>query len=62
MNFDYPDGATPLDTDEAEAWAFRRKPRDILTVDFIKRMHKRMFGNVWRWGIVNMGAAFITTC
>lgn len=74
MNFDYPDGATPLDADEtqglllshitsrreldrweqeniseAEAWAFRRKPRDILTVDFIKRLHKRMFGNVWRW-------------
>lgn len=74
MNFDYPEGATPLDADEAqglllshitnrgeldrweqeniseaEAWAFRRKPRDILTVGFIKRMHKRMFGNIWRW-------------
>jgi Fic-DOC domain mobile mystery protein B len=74
MNFDYPEGATPLDADEAqglllshvtnrtelnrweqeniaeaEAWAFRRKPRDILTVDFIMRMHKRMFNNVWRW-------------
>ena len=74
MNFDYPEGATPLDADEAqglllshitnrgeldrweqeniseaEAWAFRRKPKDILTIGFIKRMHKRMFGNVWRW-------------
>lgn len=74
MNFDYPDGATPLDADEAqglllshitsrgeldrweqeniseaEAWAFRRKPKDILTIGFLKRMHKRMFGNVWRW-------------
>jgi Fic-DOC domain mobile mystery protein B len=74
MNFDYPEGATPLDADEArglllshitnrteldrweqeniataEAWAFRRKPRDILTEGFIKRLHKRMFENVWRW-------------
>jgi len=74
MNFDYPEGATPLDADEArglllshitnrteldrweqeniatgEAWAFRRKPRDILTEGFIKRLHKKMFDNVWRW-------------
>ena len=74
MNFDYPEGATPLDPDEtrglllshitnrseldrweqeniseAELWAFSRAPNDILTVDFIKRMHKRMFGHVWRW-------------
>jgi Fic-DOC domain mobile mystery protein B len=74
MNFDYPEGATPLDPDEAhglllshittraeldrweqeniteaEAWAFRRTPRDILTDGFIKRLHKRMFGHVWRW-------------
>jgi Fic-DOC domain mobile mystery protein B len=34
---------------EAEVWAFRRKPRDILTVDFIMRLHKRMFNNIWRW-------------
>jgi Fic-DOC domain mobile mystery protein B len=74
MKFDYPEGATPLDPDEAqglllshittrteldrweqenitevEAWAFRRTPRDILTDGFIKRLHKRMFGHVWRW-------------
>jgi Fic-DOC domain mobile mystery protein B len=74
MNFDYPEGATPLDPDEArglllthittraeldrweqeniieaEAWAFSRIPRDILTDGFIRRLHKRMFGNVWRW-------------
>lgn len=74
MNLDYPDGATPLDPDEArglllshitdrseldrweqeniaeaEAWAFRRAPRDILSDGFIKRLHKRMFGAVWRW-------------
>jgi len=74
MNFEYPEGATPLDADEAqglllshvtnrgeldrweqeniseaEAWAFRRRPSDILTIAFIKRLHKRMFAHVWRW-------------
>ncbi|HPX62430.1 MAG TPA: mobile mystery protein B [Deltaproteobacteria bacterium] len=74
MNFDYPEGATPLDADEArglllshitnrteldrweqeniamaDAWAFRRKPRDILSDGFCKGLHKRMFGTVWRW-------------
>lgn len=74
MNFDYPEGATPLGADEArglllshitnrteldrweqeniiiaEAWAFRRKPRDILTEGFSKNLHKRMFDAVWRW-------------
>jgi Fic-DOC domain mobile mystery protein B len=74
MNFEYPEGATPLDPDEArglllshiiirteldrweqeniaeaEAWAFRRTPHDILTDGFIKRLHKRMFGHVWHW-------------
>lgn len=74
MKFDYPEGATPLDPDEAhglllshittraeldrweqeniteaEVWAFRRTPRDILSDGYIKRLHKRMFGNVWRW-------------
>lgn len=74
MNFEYPEGATPLDPDEArglllthittraeldrweqeniaeaEAWAFRRTPRDILTEGFVKRLHERMFGHVWRW-------------
>lgn len=34
---------------EAEVWAFRRKPRDLLSVDFVCRLHKRMFGTVWRW-------------
>jgi Fic-DOC domain mobile mystery protein B len=34
---------------EAEAWAFNRTHRDILTDGFIKRLHKRMFGQVWRW-------------
>ena len=74
MKFDTPEGATPLDPDEAEglllshitmraeldrleqeniaeaaAWAFRRGHPDILTDGFARRLHKRMFGNVWRW-------------
>jgi len=34
---------------EAEAWAFRRAQGDILTDGYVKRLHKRMFGHVWRW-------------
>lgn len=33
-------------------WARRRRsrrPADLLTVDFALRLHKRMFGEVWRW-------------
>lgn len=33
---------------EAEEWAYSRK-RDVLTELFLKRLHKRMFGRVWRW-------------
>jgi Fic-DOC domain mobile mystery protein B len=34
---------------EAEAWAFGRKHKNILGEKFICRLHKRMFGKVWRW-------------
>jgi Fic-DOC domain mobile mystery protein B len=34
---------------EAEEWAFRRKPRDLISTDFACRLHKRMFGTVWKW-------------
>lgn len=34
---------------EAETWAFRRKPKYLLSVDFVCRLHKRMFGTVWKW-------------
>lgn len=33
---------------EAEEWAFARR-RDVLDERFLDRLHKRMFGNVWRW-------------
>jgi Fic-DOC domain mobile mystery protein B len=32
----------------AQDWALRRK-RDLLTEKFIKDLHRRMFGDVWRW-------------
>jgi Fic-DOC domain mobile mystery protein B len=33
---------------EAGEWAFARK-RDVLDEKFLKSLHKRMFGRVWRW-------------
>jgi len=74
MAFEYPEGATPIDPDEAAGlllthittrgeldrweqdnivealtWLDRVKPADILNEKFIKELHRRMFGNVWRW-------------
>ena len=74
MQFNYPDGATPLDPDEAEGlrlthittreelnifeaeniragmeWAWRSRHREIVSEGFMRLLHKRMFGNVWRW-------------
>ena len=34
---------------EALAWLEQRKPKDILNESFMKQLHKRMFGNVWKW-------------
>ena len=34
---------------EALAWLEDRKPGDILNEAFMKRLHKRMFCNVWKW-------------
>ena len=34
---------------EALAWIDKTKPTNILNGLFIKQLHKRMFGNVWRW-------------
>ena len=33
---------------EAEEWAFFRK-RDVLNETFLLNLHKRMFGQVWKW-------------
>lgn len=34
---------------EALAWLENRKPKDILNEPFIKSLHRKMFGNVWKW-------------
>jgi Fic-DOC domain mobile mystery protein B len=34
---------------EAIAWADKKKPTDILNEQFVKDLHRRMFGNVWKW-------------
>lgn len=33
---------------DADRWAFTRK-RDVLSQTFLRALHKRMFGKVWRW-------------
>lgn len=73
-DFEYPEGATPLDKNEIEglipahittrseldrweqeninealAWAETHKPKDILNEKFMKQLHRRMFGHVWKW-------------
>ena len=74
INFDYPDGATPLDPDEIEGlrlthittrneldrweqdnilealgWLESTRPKDILNEQFMRKLHRKMFGNVWKW-------------
>jgi len=33
----------------AEEWAGFRRHRDMLTIGFILKLHKKMFGDVWKW-------------
>lgn len=40
--------AEHLNIVQAEAWTSRRR-RDVLDVGFMRRLHQRMFGKVWRW-------------
>jgi Fic-DOC domain mobile mystery protein B len=40
--------AEQLNILEAEAWAERRR-RDILDIEVMRRLHRQMFGQVWRW-------------
>lgn len=40
--------AEQIGIEEADRWAFARK-RDLLDERFLKSLHKRMFGQVWRW-------------
>jgi Fic-DOC domain mobile mystery protein B len=40
-----------LGVEKAIAWTMERKPtlKQILTEDYIKELHKRMFADVWTW-------------
>ncbi len=74
MRFNYPEGATPINEDEAAGlipghittqrelnewesqniqkattWGLSRKRNEVLTVDFIKELHRRMFNETWTW-------------
>lgn len=40
--------AEQIGIEEADRWAFGRR-RDVLGERFLKSLHKRMFGQVWRW-------------
>jgi Fic-DOC domain mobile mystery protein B len=34
---------------DGERWAFSRKRKNLLSIEFVRRLHKRMFGDTWRW-------------
>jgi len=34
---------------EAQNWALKKKHDDVLTYSFLLKLHKKMFGKVWRW-------------
>jgi len=37
---------------DAQTWAFSQRrltPSKLLTEDFVRKLHKRMFGNTWKW-------------
>lgn len=40
--------AEQIGIEEAGRWAFARR-RNVLDASFLKSLHKRMFGQVWRW-------------
>jgi len=40
--------AEQVNIGEALRWAMSRK-RDVLDQDFLSELHRRMFGDVWRW-------------
>ncbi len=31
------------------AWAWRARRRDLLSEEFLRQLHKRLFGDVWVW-------------
>lgn len=41
--------AEQISIGQALRWATARKKRDVLDQNFLRQLHKRMFGDVWRW-------------
>ena len=41
--------AEQINIGQALRWATARKKRDVLEQNFLRQLHKRMFGDVWRW-------------
>lgn len=41
--------AEQINIGQALRWATARKKRDVLDQNFLRQLHKRMFGDVWRW-------------
>jgi Fic-DOC domain mobile mystery protein B len=33
----------------ADEWLFKRRRRNLVSAEFIRLLHKRMYGNVWKW-------------
>jgi Fic-DOC domain mobile mystery protein B len=40
--------AEQINMTQGDYWAFNRS-RDVIDVEFLRALHKRMFGEVWRW-------------
>lgn len=38
-----------LNIAHAHAWLSRRRPTDVLSVDFLRELHRQMFGETWTW-------------
>ncbi len=38
-----------LNVREGEQWAFGKKHEEILSIEFMEALHRRMFGNTWAW-------------
>lgn len=34
---------------QGENWVFAKKRRDFLTEKFMRQLHRKMFGHVWKW-------------
>lgn len=34
---------------KAIKWAFDQKHKNLITSEFIRKLHRRMFGDVWKW-------------